>query len=342
MFKKRKKILVAMSGGVDSSVSAALLVKKGYDVTGAFMKNWSDCAWEEDRRDALRVAAKLGIQLLTLDFEKEYKRLVVEEMIKECKAGRTPNPDILCNKYIKFDLFLKSADELGIEIIATGHYARIKRGKLLAGKDNNKDQTYFLWAMPRTALSRVMFPIGDMYKTDVRETAKKLGLSVADKKDSVGICFIGEVNMYDFLKKYIPDNPGDIVNSSGNIVGKHKGLPFYTIGQRHGLSIGGGEPYYVVSKDLQKNHLIVSSNYDQGLYKNELKAHSSNWLIKAPKKKFKCMARIRYRQPLEKCVVIPREGGFDAVFDRPQRAVTPGQSIVLYKGNVCLGGGIII
>lgn len=346
--KNKPKVLVGLSGGVDSAVSAALLLEQGYEVIGAFMKNWSDCSWREDRRDALRVAAKLDIPFYTFDFEKEYRRDVVEEMFREFEAGRTPNPDVMCNKFVKFDLFVREADKLGCDFIATGHYARVKGNKIFAGLDPEKDQTYFLWAIPPKILSRVIFPVGAMLKKDVRKKARELGLSVAEKKDSVGICFVGEVNIKDFLQQRISKKPGKIVNLSGKVVGTHEGLAFYTIGQREGLRIGGGLPYYVVDKKPETNELIVSSNFDQALFKKETKVIQSNWFRQPMEFPHKCQARIRYRQPLANCSIAPSpssslpEGeGFDVVFAKPQRAVTPGQSIVFYDGEEMIGGGII-
>jgi len=373
--KKKAKVLVGLSGGVDSAVSAALLLEQGYEVIGAFMKNWSDCAWREDRRDAMRVAAKLDIPFYTFDFEKEYRAKVIDYMFREFEAGRTPNPDVMCNKFVKFDLFVREADKLGCDYVATGHYARIitdphsplREGfkgqattpplhnsttSILAGTDPEKDQTYFLWAMPPEVLPRVLFPVGGMIKaTEVRKKAEELGLPVAKKKDSVGICFVGEVNIKDFLQERIPKKPGKIVNLSGKIVGDHEGLAFYTIGQREGLNIGGGTPYYVVDKKPETNELVVSSNFDQALFKKEMTAIQCNWFRKPTTFPYKCQARIRYRQPLAACTISPSpyegEGRGEVLaaavnFDAPQRAVTPGQSIVFYDGEEMIGGGIIM
>lgn len=371
---RKQKVLVGMSGGVDSSVTAALLLEQGYEVIGAFMKNWSgsvagpqgqaaceaaaqDCGWKDERRDAMRVAGKLGIPFLTFDFEKEYRRDVIEDLFREAAAGRTPNPDVLCNKYIKFDLFLREADKLGCDFVATGHYARIEGSegsngseeskgskgtwKLLAGIDPGKDQSYFLWAIKPSVLPRVLFPVGAMMKTAVRAKARELDLTVADKKDSVGICFVGEVAFAHFLRERLPRSPGPILTADGKELGTHDGLPFYTIGQREGLGLGGGVPYYVVGKDPTKNALIVSSNFDQALYRAELTAHSCNWFRK-PESGTVCQARIRYRQPLQKCrIEAISEQTIRVVFDEPQRAVTPGQSLVLYDGEEMIGGGII-
>ena len=354
------KVLVGMSGGVDSSVSAALLLEQGHEVIGAFMKNWSgdvhgpretdaekvgeefaECGWKEERRDAQRVAAKLGIPFVTFDFEKEYRRDVVEYMFREFEAGRTPNPDVMCNKYMKFDLFLKEADKLGCDYVATGHYARIQDGLILKGADDNKDQSYFLCAVNPEVVNRILFPIGDMDKPDVREKARELGLDVAEKKDSTGICFVGEVNIGEFLRARIEEKPGPIVTVDGEVIGEHKGIAFHTIGQRHGLNIGGGTPYYVVEKRPETNTLVVSSNFHPALFKEELTATELNW-FKKPNAPFACQARIRYRQDAQDCVI--EEIGEDSVtvrFKEPQRAVTPGQSIVFYDGDKMIGGGII-
>lgn len=346
----RKKVLVGMSGGVDSSVTAALLLEQGYEVIGAFMKNWTEvkcegekkeCGWRGERRDAMRVAAKLGIPFVTFDFEKQYRDLVVENLFQEYAAGRTPNPDVLCNKYVKFDLFVKEADRLGCEFVATGHYARIEDGRILAGSDPNKDQTYFLWAMPKEVLSRVLFPIGGMLKPDVREKARELGLPTADKKDSTGICFVGEVDIRAFLKERIPEDPGEIVTTGGEVVGTHEGMAFYTIGQRHGLNVGGGTPYYVVDKKPETKQLIVSSNFHPQLFGKDVAAFQANW-FRAPKVGDKVFARVRYRQPLQPCTIAAIDGeNVTVAFDEPVRAVTSGQSIVFYDGEEMLGGAII-
>lgn len=372
----KPKVLVGMSGGVDSSLSAALLLEQGYEVVGAFMKNWSgstkvcddgeefaECDWRTERRDAMRVAAQLGIPFLTFDFEKEYRANVVDYMVREYAAGRTPNPDVMCNKFMKFDLFVKEADKLGCAFVATGHYARVGESGveesevkvLLSGIDPNKDQSYFLCQMPREVLNRVLFPVGGMLKSEVREEAKKRGLVVAEKKDSQGVCFIGEINMTEFLQDYIEKKPGKIVTTAGEVVGDHQGLPFYTIGQREGLQIGGLEtPYYVVEKRAETNELVVSSNFHESLYRDELIASQMNWLIPITQLRnyaITCEARIRYRQPLERCKVRldPSQpplgrGGAERVhvkFDKPQRAVTPGQFIVFYDGDVVIGGAMI-
>ncbi len=377
---KKKKVLVGMSGGVDSSVSAALLLEQGYEVVGAFMKNWTEtCDWKSERQDAARVAAKLGIPFLTFDFEDEYRGQVVENMFKEFEAGRTPNPDVMCNKYIKFNLFIKEADRLECDYVATGHYARLchldrgvgrceipRLAKRLArddkkeschldrgasraerslsickGFDTNKDQSYFLWAVDPKVLPRILFPIGEMKKPDVRKKAQELELDIADKKDSTGICFVGEVDIQEFLKTRIPEDPGDVVTVDGEVIGKHNGINFYTIGQRHGLNIGGGTPYYVVEKRPETKELVVSSNFHPALFKKELVAINLNWFEK-PTAPHKCSARIRYRQESQPCTISKIEKNrVEVIFDKEQRAVTPGQSIVFYNEDKMIGGGII-
>jgi tRNA-specific 2-thiouridylase len=362
---KKQKVLLGMSGGVDSSVSAVLLLEQGYEVIGAFMKNWSgdvngpevkgadrigtefeECGWKTERRDAMRVAAQLGIPFLTFDFEAEYRRDVVEYMFREFEAGRTPNPDVMCNRYMKFDLFLKEADKLGCDFIATGHYARIDGDQILKGIDPNKDQTYFLWAINKEVIPRVLFPIGHLEKPEVRRIASEHNLEVATKKDSTGICFVGEVDMREFLKARMKEDPGNVVTTDGKIIGKHVGINFYTIGQRHGLDIGGGDPYYVVEKRRETNEIVVGSNFHPALFKKELTASQLNW-FKEPPFPIECEARLRHRQPVQKCVVTlchPEQSEGPRVhvaFDEPQRAVTPGQSIVFYRGDEMIGGGII-
>ena len=374
MTVKKKKVLLGMSGGVDSSVSAALLLDASYEVVGAFMKNWSDCSWREDKRDAERVAAKLGIDFHVFDFEAEYHARVVENLFSEYAAGRTPNPDVLCNKYVKFDLFVRAADELGCEFVATGHYARLTNGQLAQPQDLNKDQTYFLWAMPREVLPRVLLPLSDLTKPEVRQIAKDHGLHVARKKDSTGICFIGEVDLMEFLQERIPPNPAPIITTDGKHVGEHRGLAYHTIGQREGLGVvGGGPPYYVVRKDVEHNALIVGTEVDPALFSRTLTASQLNWLVDfdgvRPRSgsarvplwhlfkdlakfcvgaragsdpSFDCLARIRYRQDLQSAYVRVEGEHMHVAFDQDQRAVTPGQSVVLYtKDGIVLGGGVI-
>ena len=364
-----KRVLLGLSGGVDSSASAVLLLEAGYEVIGAFMKNWSgtvagpscadaekvgeefsECGWREERRDAMRVAAELNIPFLTFDFEKEYREQVVEYLFAEYAAGRTPNPDVMCNKRVKFDLFVKEADKLGCDFVATGHYARVVcepanlrtcEPKILKGNDNNKDQSYFLWAIPPAVLSRVHFPVGHLPKPEVREIARRANLLTFDKKDSTGICFVGEVDIREFLQARLPKDSGPIVTTDGITIGEHEGLVFYTIGQRHGINVGGGTPYYVVDKKFETKSLIVSSNFHPALFRRELVAREANW-FRLPSSSFRCEARVRYRQPVAWCsVVVQDNGDLHVTFDDPQRAVTPGQSIVFYDADDMLGGAVI-
>lgn len=346
-----------MSGGVDSSVSAVLLLEAGYEVIGGFMKNWSDgaddteCSWKTERRDAMRVAAQLGIEFHTFDFEDEYRKLVYEYMIDEYKAGRTPNPDVLCNKYMKFDLFMREADKLGCEFVATGHYARVTRdgdgaARLLAGVDTNKDQSYFLCQLTQSQLSRVLFPIGEFEKPQVREIAHKHDLVVADKKDSQGICFVGKVDMQDFLEARIQPHEGNIVTTSGEVIGQHRGFEFYTVGQRGGLGIGGGTPYYVVERRPDTNEVIVAIGEDDpALFKSELIATSLTETVSGNFAKYQgqnISARIRYRQPLAACQFTwLSEASMRVNFAVAQRAVAPGQFIAFYVGEELIGSGII-
>jgi tRNA-specific 2-thiouridylase len=357
MHKKNNKVLMCLSGGVDSSVAAALLVEQGYHVTGAFMKQWSDstelsgvCSWKEDRRDAMRVAAKLGIQLLTLDFEKEYKEWVMGYMFQEYEAGRTPNPDVMCNKYIKFGAWLERAKELGFNYLATGHYAQVGRqeekGKkyaLLQAIDDNKDQTYFLHQLNQEQLAHTLFPIGEYTKAEVRELAKKFDLPTANRGESMGICFVGEVPMKEFLEQKINQTPGKIVTSSGDVVGDHDGLSFYTIGQRHGLKqTGGDKPFFVVGKNFETNELIVGYEDDPLLFSTDIVLEDMHWISgEAPKGALTCQVRMRHRQKLQDVVVSKDGDNWKATFAEAQRAVTPGQFFVMYKDGVCLGGAII-
>ena len=381
MKKQNKKVLVGLSGGVDSSVAAVLLLEQGYEVVGAFMKNFSgtitcqgeevECTWREERRDAMRVAAQLGIPFVTFDFEEEYRRDVIEYMYREFEKGRTPNPDIMCNKFVKFDLFMKEAEKLECDFVATGHYARVihrtidpgsepgktedissrhagldpvssvPRERILMGSDPNKDQTYFLWAINPNVLDKVLFPIGHLPKPEVRKIAEKHNLPVFDKKDSVGICFVGEVDMKAFLKERLPEDPGEIVTTEGKVVGTHDGINFYTIGQRKGLGMAGG-PYYVVDKDKEKKRLIVSSQYSPKLYKKKLVADSLNWFHQPEQLPHACKARVRYRQEPVDCVIEKIEKDEAVVtFTQDQRAITSGQSLVLYDGEEMIGGGVI-
>jgi len=353
----KPKVMVGMSGGVDSSVAAALLLDQGYDVVGAFMKNWSDtkdprtgeCAWKEERRDAMRAAAQLGIPFVTFDFEKAYREAVVDYLYREYAAGRTPNPDVMCNRAIKFDLFLKAAMEAGADLIATGHYARVEQEEggdfaLLAGTDRAKDQSYFVFSLGQEELRRTLFPVGHLDKRDVRAYARDRGLDVADKKDSQGICFIGKVVLAEFLKRGLKPKPGKIVTVEGEEVGQHQDAQAFTIGQRHGLGIGGGAPYYVSSIDVGTGTVFVARGADHpALFRKKLVAGEWHWVSgQAPELPLRCQARIRYRQPLQGCEVLAStEGRFEVRFERPQRAVSPGQFVVLYDGDKVLGGGVI-
>ncbi|MFA6603494.1 MAG: tRNA 2-thiouridine(34) synthase MnmA [Patescibacteria group bacterium] len=354
--KQRKTIVVGMSGGVDSSVAAALLVAAGHNVIGAFMKNWSDtkdpltgaCAWRTERRDAEAVAAHLGIPFHTFDFEREYREAVVEYLFREYAAGRTPNPDVLCNKYVKFNFFLKEALKLGADLIATGHYARVRqragRVELLAGSDPNKDQSYFLHQLSQEQLERVVFPVGGILKPEVRRLAREFGLPTADKKDSQGICFVGKVDLKTFLGRRLPERPGVIITMEGEVVGRHKGMAPFTIGQRHGLDLGGGDPYFVVEKDPLRNTVVVARGAAHpALFAKLLLAGDEHWISgRAPRLPLRCEARIRYRQPLQRAEVRRVEsGGLLVRFAAPQRAVTPGQFVAFYRGEICLGGAVI-
>ncbi|OGD30020.1 tRNA 2-thiouridine(34) synthase MnmA [Candidatus Azambacteria bacterium RIFCSPHIGHO2_01_FULL_44_55] len=396
MAKKKIKVFVAMSGGVDSSVAAFLLKRKGYDVVGVYMKGWSltGCA-AEDAADARRVAGQMGIPFYVFDFEQDYKKSVVDYMVAEYAAGRTPNPDIMCNREIKFGLFLKKALALGADYIATGHYTRLQREfpisksqfpnksqiqnskkienlnignslkiencKLKIAKDLNKDQSYFLWTLTQKQLKYCLFPIGEYKKPQVRAMAKKWKLPTAEKPDSQGVCFIGEIDVAEFLKSQLGKNPGPILTLKGERVGTHDGLSFYTIGQRKGIgTTGGGVPYYVAKKDFKNNTLIVAETSDGALFEKALLAKEASWISgKALRLPLKCLARIRYRQPLQKALLFEirnpkheirnkfknKKSKFQklkVVFDEPQRAITPGQSIVFYsKIGEILGGAVI-
>jgi tRNA-specific 2-thiouridylase len=344
-----QKVYVGMSGGVDSSVTAALLKERGYDVTGVYMKNWSQdlpgftCPWKEDFQDAKRVAVQLDIPFKMYDFETEYRERVVDYMLDGYKAGITPNPDIMCNQEVKFKLFLETALKDGADMIATGHYARIDGGKLLAGLDTNKDQTYFLYRVREDALNKSLMPIGELQKPEVRELAKKLGLATAEKKDSQGICFVGKVGIREFLEQFVETEPGTIIDQHGLAVGEHDGALFYTIGQRYGLNVGGGLPYYVVGKDMDKNEVYVTTNLDdERLWKQELRLTSLHWINGEPDMTEPLQVRTRYRQALVDCSLRTDDKGLIVTLDEPVRAVTPGQSAVFYWGDHCLGGGIVI
>jgi tRNA-specific 2-thiouridylase len=339
-----KKVYVGMSGGVDSSVTAALLKEQGFDITGVYMKNWSRdlpgfvCPWKDDYQDAKRVAVQLGIDFKTYDFEKEYRQRVVDYMVREYRAGRTPNPDIMCNQEVKFKLFLETALSDGADMIATGHYAHVKNGQLFAGHDENKDQSYFLYRVTEDALQKSLMPIGEMHKPEVRQLAKKLGLATADKKDSQGICFVGKVGIKEFLLNELgPQETGSIIDQNGKEIGRHDGAIFYTIGQRHGLDIGGGLPYYVARKDMETNTVYVTTNLDdKDLWTKEVSLTDIHWINEKPPDG-KYQARLRYRGPLVACKLKDSM----LTLGEPQRGIAAGQSAVLYDADRVLGGGII-
>jgi tRNA-uridine 2-sulfurtransferase len=354
-----KHIVVGMSGGVDSSVTALLLLEQGYQVTGLFMKNWEEddgteyCTAMQDLADAQQVCDTLAIPLKTVNFASEYWDDVFEVFLAEFGAGRTPNPDILCNKHVKFNAFLHYAiEDLGADCIATGHYARVEERdgqfQLLKGLDPNKEQSYFLYAMGQKALSKTWFPIGHLHKPDIRRLATKAGFANSRKKDSTGICFIGERKFREFLQRYLPTQPGDMRTPTGQVVGKHHGLMYYTYGQRQGLGIGGvknapDEPWYVLDKDVANNVLVVGQGHEHPLMlHNSLEAGQLDWCGASIDQTLRCAAKTRYRQPDQLCTVEPLPNNRLKVrFDNPQRAIAPGQSVVLYQGDVCLGGGII-
>ena len=349
-----------MSGGVDSSVTAALLKKQGFDVIGVYMKNWSEdfddygCTWAEDSEDARKVAQVLKIPFYVWNFEKEYHDKVVEYFLHEYAAGRTPNPDVMCNSEIKFKVFLDKALSLGADFVATGHYAQIEPNyslqtthyKLTKGLDPAKDQSYFLYTLKQEQLKKILFPIGHLKKTQVRELAKKFKLPNAAKKDSQGICFIGKINVIGFLKAHVKAKVGEIVTANGQILGQHDGLPYYTIGQREGMNLGGHGPYYVVSKNFASNRLVVTNDkQDKGLWKKKFTVSNLSWVDKPPKLPFQTGVTIRYHHPeyaaqIEE-TVNSKQKTVMVTFDQPQRAITEGQAAVFYSGDEVLGGGII-
>ncbi|MFK7855179.1 MAG: tRNA 2-thiouridine(34) synthase MnmA [Granulosicoccus sp.] len=356
--KHNMHVIVGMSGGVDSSVAALLLQQQGYHVSGIFMQNWEDddehCTARQDYRDAASVASQLKIELTTVNFAEEYWERVFAHFLHEYSAGRTPNPDILCNKEIKFKAFLDHAREQGADAIATGHYVRTGLNQshcveLLRGLDNNKDQSYFLYTLNQKQLKPSLFPVGELAKPDVRKLAQQAGFHVHSKKDSTGICFIGERKFSQFLAEYLPAQPGEIITETDDIIGRHNGLMFYTLGQRQGLGIGGSststdEPWYVLAKDLDSNQLIVGQGHDHPtLFRKTLNAHDVHWVGEgAPSRSFVCTAKVRYRQQDQRAkVTVNQDQTLSIEFDEPVRAATPGQSLVLYDGAACLGGAVI-
>ncbi len=341
---KGKKVFVGLSGGVDSAVSAALLKEQGYDVTGVFIKVWQPdfltCTWREERRDAMRVASKLEIPFLFFDFSEEYKKGVADYMIEEYKNGRTPNPDVMCNREVKFGAFWNKAKEMGADFIATGHYVRNEDGRLMEGVDSNKDQSYFLYTLTQEDLEHILFPIGHLKKDEVRRLAKKFGLSNADKADSQGICFLGDVDLETFLSNFIKVERGDVLSVDGEVIGKHKGALYYTLGERHGFEIFKkgvvSKPFYVVSKDMKANTIIVSNKEKEieDFKKKDIVVTKINWINKLKSNDLE--ARVRYRQER---LQIKLENS-RVIFKNPQ-TVASGQAIVFYHADECLGGGII-
>lgn len=345
------RVYVGMSGGVDSSLSAALLVEQGYDVTGVYMKNWTQdlpgmrCPWAEDLADAKRVAVQLGIPFRVYDFQDEYRQTVVNYMIAEYQSGRTPNPDIMCNQEVKFRLFLQTALADGADMIATGHYARVKHENPLQGAslmqpvDRVKDQTYFLYRVTSEALGQTLFPLGEYKKSQVRTMAAKRSLTTATKPDSQGICFVGSVGIKDFLSQYVSTVPGTIVERESKlVVGRHDGAIYYTLGQRHGLDVGGGLPYYVVGKDMDANIVYVSRNLnDETMWRDRIELSDLHWIGQAPLDNAELMVRLRHRGELLPC----RFQGKTLEMEKPERAVAPGQSAVLYDGQTVVGGGFV-
>lgn len=339
------RVYVGMSGGVDSSLTAALLVEQGHEVTGVYMKNWTQdlpgmqCPWAEDLADAKRVAVQLGIPFKVYDFQDQYKQKVVDYMITEYSAGRTPNPDIMCNEQVKFKIFLETALEDNAELIATGHYASTREGKLYKAVDANKDQTYFLYRVTSTALDKTLFPLGGYEKTEVRKMAEERGLLTASRKESMGICFVGSVGIREFLSEFVETSSGNIIDhQSREVVGAHDGAIFYTLGQRHGLNLGGGLPYYVVGKDMDKNEVYVSRNLnDEAMWRRELQLSDIHWINHAPGEADELVVRLRHRGKL-----LPATLQSDTLsLGEAERAVASGQSAVIYRGEEVLGGGIV-
>lgn len=349
-------VFVGVSGGVDSSVAALILKREGYKVVGAFIKTWQpdfiECTWRRERRDAMRVCAQLGIPFITIDAEQEYKEKVGEYMISEYQKGRTPNPDVMCNKEVKFGIFLKKAKELGADFVATGHYARRRDGKagveLLKGKDNKKDQTYFLWTLDQEKLKHILFPVGEYQKDVVRDIAKSAGLFTAKKKDSQGVCFLGEIDMKDFLQHYIEKKKGNVLNMSSEIIGSHDGALFFTFGERHGFEIAkkgtSDKPLYVVGKDLEKNTITVSENLsDRAVFENTQEIGIEQTVWNHPIEHGKTYtACVRYNQEPQICTISRGQHNTAIVrFENAQNNFSSGQSVVVYDGEMCMGGGII-
>ncbi|MBX4205467.1 MAG: tRNA 2-thiouridine(34) synthase MnmA [Candidatus Doudnabacteria bacterium] len=367
---KKKTVVIGMSGGVDSSVTAALLKEQGLDCIGVYMKNWSEdfgdygCTWAEDAEDARKVAQQLDIPFYVWNFEKEYYDKVVEYFLREYAAGRTPNPDVMCNSEIKFKVFLNKALALGADFVATGHYARIVEREswsvnmenpdvsrityhLMKGVDPAKDQSYFLYTLKQGQLAKILFPIGGYKKQEIRNMARDLNLPNAEKKDSQGICFIGKINVTEFLREHVKARAGEIVTTTGQSLGNHTGLPFYTLGQREGIGIGGQGPYYVAGKDFDSNRLIVTNNQqDPMLWKKEFTMTDVSWVSDEPQLPFRAGVSIRYHHPdyeakVEEAENSKQKSELKITFDDPQRAITPGQAAVIYDGDECLGGGVI-
>lgn len=348
---QQSTVIVGMSGGVDSSVSALLLKQQGYRVIGLFMKNWEEadekgvCKSSKEYEDVVRVCEQLEIPYYSVNFVEEYRKAVFSQFVRDYQAGLTPNPDILCNREIKFKAFLEKAFELGADYLATGHYARTVGGKLFKGLDPGKDQSYFLHAVPGSSFQKVLFPIGHLCKNEVRAIARENHLATSEKKDSTGICFIGKRDFKPFLAQFVDAKPGNFETLSGQIVGQHDGLSFYTLGQRKGMGLGGeGDAWYVVGKDLERNVVFVERGADHpALFAGELIANSPTWVEeKPPEAPYKCRAKIRYRQEDQACTILSLDSNqIHVCFDEPQRAISPGQSIVFYSGDECLGGAII-
>lgn len=348
-----RKVFVGMSGGVDSSVAAALLLRAGYEVTGVFIKAWEPpgefgkvCTWREDRREAMRVAAKLNIPLITLDLGEKYKAAVVDYMLAEYQAGRTPNPDVECNRHIKFGLFYDWAIQHGADFVATGHYVQVKQKAnfcLVMGADKNKDQSYFLWAIKREQLAKIIFPIGGYEKSEVRKLAAKFGLPNAARPDSQGLCFIGQLDVKTFLREFVATKPGNVLSEKGEVIGEHDGAIFYTLGERHGFTITKKTPhdeaYYVVAKDMQANTITVATK-TRVSSQNSLCLSQANWLLQ-PEANKNYQARLRYRAPLLSCTIKTIENKTVVEFERAPDFITPGQSVVIYDGEQVVGGGII-